>query len=174
MFKKELLDNKLKEYLEKALTNEAIAHVKYKLFASDAEEKGFIGLAKMFRAFADAEFYHARNHFYVLNKMESIEKNLKNSNENETYEIDVMYKDFLEYSLSQKHGLASYTFFDALEAEKIHQKLVCEAIESFNNNKDVADDTYYTCSSCGQTFKGIKPQNCHICGAPSDKIFEVK
>ena len=160
-FTKELKDKKLAEYLENALINESLAFVKYKLFASDAEEKGLLGLAKMFRAFSDSEFYHAKNHFYVLNKMKTIEENIANSKESEKSEVDIMYKGYYDYSVKNRHGLSSYSFYDSMEAEKIHHNLLEKALDNYKKGQDIDIKSYHTCSSCGYTFTtDVKPINC--------------
>ena len=148
-----------------------MAHVRYKLFAEEAEEKGFPGIAKMFRAFSDSEFYHAKNHFYVLGLMNPILANLESALKNESFEVETMYKDYLDYCKKNSYGLTSYAFFDSLEAEKKHLALVQDALESYSNGKDIPLINYFTCSSCGYTFSGIEnPVNCPICGAPNDRI----
>lgn len=173
-YSNETEDELVNSYLENSLTNESMAHVKYKLFAEEAEEKQFPGIAKMFRAFADSEFYHARNHFYVLGKMNSILDNLKSAKTGESFEVEIMYKDYLDYCKTKHHGLAAYTFYDSLEAEKKHLSLVKNALECYSNGKDIPLINYFTCASCGYTMCGNeKPGNCPICGAPKDRINEI-
>ena len=174
-YTQELDDETLKQNLENALANEAIAHMKYRLFATDAEEKGFPGIAKMFHAFADSEFYHARNHFFVLNNMGSILENLQESQVQEEHEINVMYKEYLDYCRQRNYGLAQYSFYDSYEAEKVHERLVNEAVTSLQEGQDIDEIAYFTCSSCGYSFSGSnKPRHCPICGAPADKILPVE
>ena len=170
----EIQDSGLQESLEKGLAGEALAHLQYRFFAEDAMEKGFKGLAKMFRAFADAEYYHARNHFYVLSKMDSMLENAIHSINNEDYEINTQYAGDLSYARENGYGLAAYSFHDAREAEKVHQQLLAKAIMALTENKDISEKNYYTCTSCGFTLTGeTKVENCPICGAPADKINEV-
>lgn len=174
-YDREINDNNLRTFLEKSLRNESLAHIKYRLFADDAEEKGLKNLAKMFRAFAESEFYHARNNFYVLNKMQPPDKNLERASEDEGYEIDFIYKEYLQYCRDNNFGLSEYTFYDSIESEKVHQKIVNDAIDKFKDGKDIEDNNYFTCSSCGFTFKrDMHPPNCPICGAPQDKIYQVE
>lgn len=167
----ELEDETLKNQLERAYSNESMAHIKYKLFAADALEKGFPGIAKMFSAFAESEFIHARNHFYVLNKLSSVINNVTAAQHQETYEIEKMYKDFLQYSVDKKYGLARYTYYDSYKAECVHDQLLQYASDYLQKGKDIEIEDYYTCTSCGYTFKGTKPDNCPVCGAPRDRIL---
>ncbi len=170
-YSRELSDAATKANLEDSFQNECMAHVKYRLFAADAQEKGLPGLAKLFRAASDAELYHARNHFNALDGMKGALENLKDSLSQEIFETDTMYKGYLDHSVKMGLGLSSYAFRDALEAEKVHRKLFGEAIAA---SGEIPLANYFTCSSCGHSFKSEKhPGRCPVCGAPADKIHEV-
>ncbi len=174
-YTEELKDKNTLSYLENAFANESKAHIKYMLFAGEAEEKGFPGIAKLFRALSDSEYYHAKNHCYVLGKMDTIVNNLSSARDGELFEIDVMYKEYIDYCRKKNQGLSTCTFSDSLEAEKVHYKLISEALNSYSKGKDVEIVSYHTCTSCGYTFSSISSQvNCPVCGAPFDRIKEVK
>lgn len=174
-YAEELKDDTLKSHLMHALENESVAYMKYSLFAFDASEKGYPGIAKLFRALADSEFHHARNHFYVLDKMGSVEDSLKASRDQERYEVDIMYKDYLDYCVERNHGLARYSFYDSFEAEKVHAKIIDRALEEIKNGRDIEIANYKTCNSCGYTFTGSgNIKHCPVCGAPRDRISEVQ
>lgn len=170
----ELNDAYLKKQLEQTLSNEAIAHVRYKVIAENAREKGFNGIAAMYEAFADSEYFHARNHLSILSDNLSIQQNLEKSRVNEHFEVEELYNDLVAYCVKTGAGLAKYVFFDSLEAEKIHEALVGKAIQSFESGSDIPLTSYRTCTSCGYTFAGsAAPRHCPICGAPGDKIRVV-
>jgi rubrerythrin len=173
-YEQELGDAKLAGYLETSFANEAAAHIKYALLAEDAEEKGLKGIAALFRAFADSEMYHARNYFMSLNRLDTVRANLQASLESERYEVDTMYRKYLEYCDAGGLGFSRYSFFDSREAEKVHASLLQEAMKAEAAGRDIPELDYYTCTSCGYTFGGgQKPRNCPVCGAPSDKIRAV-
>jgi rubrerythrin len=170
----ELSDQYLKKSLEQTLANEAIAHVRYKALAENAREKGYEGIAAMYEAFADSEYYHARNHLSILHADLSIQRNLELSHTNEHFEVHELYKDLVAYCVKTGAGLAKYVFFDSLEAEKIHESLAGKALQSFETGNDIPLATYRTCTSCGYTFAGnAAPKHCPVCGAPGDKICPV-
>ncbi|OGV35046.1 MAG: hypothetical protein A2020_10980 [Lentisphaerae bacterium GWF2_45_14] len=172
-YTKEISDEKLAEYLQNAFMNECAAHFKYKLYAESAAGKNNPGLAALFKALSDSEYRHAKNHYYVMGKSASLEKYLKDSAENENYEISVMYKDYMEYAAEKGHGLAKYSFFDALNAEKVHKKLLEEALDKLLKKEKIPVEKYFTCTSCGNTFRANDaPHRCPVCGAPRDKINE--
>jgi rubrerythrin len=170
----ELKDHYLKKSLEQTLANEAIAHVRYKALAENAKEKGYYGIAAMYKAFADSEYHHACNHLSILHPDQSVLRNLEISRANEHYEVHELYKELVAYCVKTGAGLAKYVFFDSLEAEKIHESLVSKAIVSFESGNDIPLTTYRTCTSCGYTFAGsTAPKYCPVCGAPEDKIRVV-
>ena len=174
---RELEDIQIQKHLEEAFSNEATAYVRYTLFARTAEEQGFPGIAKMFRAFADAELVHAGNHLQVMGGLESVPNNLHTSGKSESYEVSTLYRNFTEYCRNNKHGLTEYTFNDAREAEKVHEQMITEALSLFSakTGRDFPEYEYYTCSSCGYTFRqDDHPKRCPVCGAPKDKLRRVK
>ncbi|MDD5216662.1 MAG: metallophosphoesterase [Candidatus Omnitrophica bacterium] len=174
-YQTELADATLAQYLQQAYQNEMAAHFKYRLFAEQAKDKGLAGLAKLFSALSESEFYHAKNHYYVLGQKGSVGSNLEDSLRNETYEVETLYPQTMQYAREKRHGLAKYAFLDALEAEKVHKKLLEDARANYLQQKDIPPAEYYTCSSCGYTIKADqKPSYCPICGAPQDKILLVK
>lgn len=174
-YSRELKDTKLLEMLETAYHNEVEAHFKYKLMAVNAKEQGWKGLALLFKALSDSEFFHAANHFEVLGKAKSILESLRQSIQDENYEINDMYKSYMEYAEAQGHSLARYTFQDARDAEKVHSSLLAKALDAVEEEKDIPISTYYTCTSCGYTFEAEStPQRCPVCGAPDDKIEAVR
>ena len=49
--------------LEQAFAGESQASMRYLAFAEKADQEGYPGVAKLFRAAAKAELYHALSHF---------------------------------------------------------------------------------------------------------------
>ena len=168
-------DEKTRDALGRSFQEEAIAHVRYRFFAEEAEDQGFPGLAALFRAASDAEYYHARNHFYVNDGIEPLAEMVEGSIGRESHEVEHMYREYLDYSEKNNQGLARYTFFDALAAERVHRELFRKAHPAVEKGEDIPVETYYTCTSCGYTFAGDEhPSRCPICGAPRDKIRTVE
>lgn len=173
-YTRELEDATVREQLERSLVNESMAHLRYRFYADDAAARGYPALAAMFRAFADSEYYHARNHFLSLNRLRPLEDHLRESLDAEDHEVQTMYREFLDYSRANGHGLAAYSFLDSLEAEKVHHRILVKALEQFTDGSAMPVETYHTCTSCGYTFVGeVKPAHCPVCGAPADRIAEV-
>jgi rubrerythrin len=167
-------DPKIQAMLTSAFSQECMAHVRYKLYAEDAERRGMKHTARLFRAAADSEWRHAKNFFYTMPGMQEPVPALEESMENERREVDEIYNACLDYARERRLGLPAYAFTDALMAEKVHLRLFRQAREQLETAEDIAAASYYTCSSCGYTFSGTEhPKNCPVCGAPADKIVPV-
>jgi rubrerythrin len=174
LYENELADSDLKQMLLDAFQEKSESYVKYRVFAEDAMEKGLDGTAKLFRAVAESEFCQARNHFNNLNYLNTVLNNLEGSQKTEELEIREKSPAYLSLTEKKRHGLARYSFFESLEADKAHQKLLLEALPAVKTGADIETAKYYTCTSCGLTVKADEPpKNCPVCGAPFDKIIEV-
>ena len=171
-YDRETQDSKLAAFLDNAWRNECQAHLRYRIFADDASEQGQPGLAHLFRALSESEYYHARNHYCALGKRQPMEDNLRDSVAAENFEVNSLYKEYADYAVSAGLPLAQYSFSNAREAEKVHNGLLRQALAACENGKDLEDGQFFTCTSCGYTFKmNQAPTRCPICGAPADKIM---
>jgi rubrerythrin len=166
---------KIKTMLFNAFSQECMAHVRYKLYAEDAEKRGMKNTAKLFRAASDSEWHHAKIFYNTMSGLKEPLDGIKESIENERREVETLYPECADYARQLKLGLPAYAFTDALMAEKVHLRLFEKALEELETRQDIAGESYYTCSSCGYTFKGSEhPKNCPVCGAPGDKIRSVE
>ncbi len=154
--------------LKSAFAGESQANKKYLAFARKAEEEGYKGIAKLFRATAEAETLHALTHLKVLGMINSTEENLKAAIEGETYEFTEMYPNFIAEAIEEGNTAAKRAFHLANEAEKIHAELYKKALENLNE-----DANYHVCGVCGYVSEGSAPDKCPICGAPATKFVNV-
>jgi len=112
-----------KKFLEDAFAGESMAHMKYLIFADEAEKKGLKNLSNLFKAISYAEFVHARNHFRALKKLGDTPDNIQSCIDGETFEIEEMYPVYNEVAKLQGEKEAQITTHGALEAEKIHAEM---------------------------------------------------
>lgn len=84
------------ENLRNAFAGESQANRRYLFFAEKADEAGDKQVARLFRAAAEAETVHARNHLKVLGDIKSIKENLEAAIGGENYEFTQMYPDFIK------------------------------------------------------------------------------
>lgn len=159
-------DNNLKQ----AFSGESQANRMYIAFAKQADKEGFVHIAKLFRAAAEAETVHAINHFRTMKRIESTLDNLRTAHKGEVYEYNEMYPDFIKNAEIEKREDAKITFLYANKVEKEHAKLFQEASESIQTGKDLPSSDYFVCQTCGFTIKGEAPEKCPICGSLRDRF----
>ncbi|OEF97475.1 rubrerythrin family protein [Desulfuribacillus alkaliarsenatis] len=152
------------KHLKEAFAGESQANRKYLAFAKKAEQEGYIGVAKLFRAAAEAETVHAHNHLKALGGIKSTAENLKEGFDGEMYEFDTMYPPMLDDAKNEGRKDAERSFLFAMESEKVHADLYKDALENLDSKEDV---DYYLCPICGYIEKNSTPDSCPICKAKS-------
>lgn len=163
-----------KDNLEEAFSGESKARNKYTFFAEIAEEEGKPGVAKLFRAAAKAEEFHAKNHFRTMGKLKSTKENLKAAAKGENYEHTEMYPDFIEKADEEGENKASKMFDYAKQVEEKHENFYRKALNAVQKGEDLEKKDWYICPVCGNTFEGDVPDNCPICGVPKDNFEKVE
>lgn len=153
--------------LQEAFGGESKANRRYLFFAEKAEKEGYPQVAKLFRAVAEAETVHARNHFNAMDAIGSTKDNLLAASIGEHQEFTAMYPYFIEKAGEEKNERAKRTFNWANEVEKVHHGYFEAALAAVEESKQPADATYYVCQVCGNTVTGEPPEKCPVCGAPA-------
>jgi len=156
--------------LQDAFAGESQANRKYLAFAGRAEEEGYVQIAKLFRAAAEAETVHAHNHLREMNGIRSTKENLETAISGESYEFQKMYPRMIEEAKAESHAKALRSFTLANEVEKVHARLYQAALESMGKN---ADADYYVCQVCGFTAEGDAPDECPVCKAKKQAFRKV-
>ncbi len=152
-------------FLWDAFAGESQAHMKYSIFAEEAEKRGKKNLARLFRAIAYAEYVHAKNHLRQLGGIGNDVDNLDVAIAGETFEVEEMYPVYNETAKMQGERGAEVSTRFALEAEKIHAELYRKAKKMAEEGKDYEEVDIYICPVCGYTVEGEPPDRCPICGA---------
>jgi len=143
-------------------------------FADRAEKEGYPQIARLFRAAAEAETVHARNHLEAMGGIGATKDNLKAAVSGEGYEFREMYPGFIEQAKSENNRRAQTTFTFANEVEKIHYDLYQKALKALEAGQQLTDEPYYfVCLVCGNTVAGEAPERCPVCGAPRSKFKRV-
>jgi rubrerythrin len=154
-----------------AFAGESQANRKYLAFAKKADEEGYAQVARLFRAAAAAETVHALTHFRTAGEVKSTEENLKAAVAGEHYENSEMYPSFMKDAEAEGDAKALKSFTWANEAEKIHEMLYKEALESLGKPGETYD--YYICPVCGFTHARNAPEKCPVCGALGSKFEKI-
>ena len=154
------------ENLQSAFAGESQANRRYLFFADKADKEGHKQAARLFRAAADAETVHARNHLRVIGGIKSTSENLEAAVGGEHHEFTVMYPGFIKQAQSENNQPAEDSFDLANKVEKIHHGLFQKALGSLEPGESVADKPFFVCQVCGNTVEGEAPEKCPVCGAP--------
>jgi rubrerythrin len=160
--------------LEHAFAGESQANRKYLFFAEKAEEEGQKQIARLFRAAAEAETVHARNHLRVLQGIKSTKDNLSAAISGEHYEFTQMYPGFIKEAEGDNQNSAKRSFDLANQVEKTHHGLFETALGNLNQGKAVPDKPFFVCQVCGHTVEGSAPDKCPVCGALAKMFKKVE
>lgn len=189
--------SKTTENLRKALTSEAQACLRYLAFARTADDEGYPGVGRLFRAASMAEKVHAQSHQKVLQtdhevienvkSQEKMDKtinqleaagdikgtiaNLKAAIDGETFEFKTMYPGMIKDAVAEKQLDARHSLEYAMSIEMIHAKLFIKALAM--PEKDEID-RYYVCPLCGYTVASKPPGKCPYCGVDKDNFHAVE
>jgi len=170
--------------LRSAFGGESMAHVRYQVWADNAEGDGFPTVARLFRAISAAEVVHASNHFrelgsesgaYLVASMAGFglgttSENLAGAIEGEAFEVKEMYPAYLETARLQEEIGAQQSFQYALSAEKIHAAMFTRAKQAVDAGRDPELGPVQVCNVSGYTTEGEVPDKCPVCGMGKDKF----
>jgi rubrerythrin len=175
------------ENLKAAYNGESTASAKYAAFAEKAKAEGFDTIAVMFTAISKAESIHAGNHLKVLEKLgEKITgpeigkfevlttaENLADAEKGETYEVQVMYPEFIATAKELKATDAVKSFTWALDTEKKHKVFYNAALTALKaGGEKTVQAQWYVCPVCGNTFEGATvPETCDFCLTKKEKFI---
>lgn len=164
--------SKTLDNLMAAFAGESQANRKYLAFAKKADEEGFAQVARLFRAAAAAETIHALTHLRTAGEVKSTAENLQAAAAGENYEATSMYPEFIQQAEAEGEKRALTSFKWALEAEKVHEILYRQALESLGKETEAYD--YYVCPVCGYTHARNAPEKCPVCGVPGERFERIQ
>ncbi len=157
--------------LQDAFAGESQAHMKYMVFADQAEREGLPNVARLFRAASYSEQMHATAHLRALGGVNATPKNLEAAQGGEDFEVAEMYPAFMAAAKEQEEKAAFASMDRALQAEKVHSKLYGRARETVGAKKDLDLATIFVCETCGFTIEGASPDKCPVCGGTRFRKF---
>jgi rubrerythrin len=188
--------SKTSENLKQAIEGESQAYVRYLAFSEKADEEGFAGAARLFRATAKAEWVHANSHQKALGGQSDILENLKSPDktaeavqefksqgnvgstmenlktalDGENHEFKTMYPAMIKDAVDEQETEARYSLEYAMSIEMVHAGLFKKALA---DPLAVKADAYYVCPVCGHTAAGKAPKKCPYCGVDASKFMET-
>lgn len=160
-----------KDNLMAAFAGESQANRKYLAFAKKAEAEGYKAAARMFRAAAEAETFHAHGHLAAAGGIGNTIENLKAAVDGETFEFEKMYPPYVQEAMAEGDDKAVRTLSFAMEAEKIHAELYADVLANLSKDDD---SVYYLCPVCGYIEKNGTPDTCPICRAKGSSFVKYE
>ena len=154
-----------KDNLMAGFAGESQANRRYLFFAERADREGHRQIARRFRAIAEAETVHARNHFRIAGEIKSTRENLLTAIEGERYESEEMYPAFVKEAGADGNMTARTNFDRTRMVEEIHLGMYRAALESLEKGLPLEERPVYICETCGHTVEGEPPDRCPICNA---------
>jgi rubrerythrin len=159
--------------LQEAFAGESQANRKYTFFSEKADEAGNKQVARLFRAAAEAETVHARNHLKVLGEIKTDKENLGAAVGGEHYEFTTMYPGFIDQSKKENNQAATRSFDYANRVEQVHHRLFQAALKNLATGQALKETVYYVCPVCGNTVEGEAPERCPICNTPGSRFKKI-
>jgi rubrerythrin len=159
--------------LLEAFGGESKANRRYTFFAEKAEKEGYPAVASLFRAAAEAETVHARNHLNAMDAIGATKDNLMAASIGEQQEFMGMYPHFIEIADEERNDRAKMTFDWANKVEKIHFGYFEAALKAVREGRQPEATVYYVCQVCGNTVTGAAPDTCPVCGSPARAFKKV-
>ncbi len=182
--------NLASKYLKEAIKGEFNASRQYKRYAEIAETEEYPNIALLFKALAEAEKIHKKNHESALGESHipesipfeagSTDFNLGKSIEAEMFEYKKMYPEFRKIinsgSVSNQDKISMLSMKWAMDVEKCHSKLLKSAYKNSKKQEDMDLSNLYLCRICGniETTSMQPGFYCHVCGHDSTFFKPVK
>jgi len=168
------MEYKTEKNLQEAFAGESQANRRYLFFAEKADKEGYPQVARLFRAAAEAETVHARNHFNAMDAVGTTKENVMAGAVGEHYEFTRMYPVFIDQAEQEQNERAERTFLYANAVEQVHHRHFEAVLKALNEGKSLKDEPYFVCQVCGNTVPGEAPEKCPVCGAPAKSFKKVE
>ncbi len=180
-------NTKTTENMQAAFKGETTASAKYAAYSKKAEQEGYHQIALLFKAASTAENIHANNHKAVLQEsgvgvpvirteftVKSTKENLQDAIKGETYEVNIMYPEFLTTANADGNQLAMISLNYAYKTEKKHKVFYEVALTALQNNTMKSLPTvFYVCPTCGNTYETKAPARCGISMTGGEKFIKI-
>lgn len=162
---KRLKGTQTEKNLRAAYAGESQAHVKYNLFANEAEKDPECSrqIADLFRETANNERAHAKIWFWLVGDLKkTTAEHLKMAAEGEHDEWTSMYPEFAETAKKEGFPQIAFLFSKVGEIEKSHEaryKLLLANVENGQVFKK-GEKKLWMCANCGYTVESVEaPRN---------------
>lgn len=155
-----------KNKLIKVLHEEAMASVRYSIYAEIAESEGLHYYSKIFKETSRNEQSHCKEIMKLLGNIKTTKYNLDTAIENESNEASRIYPDLQKEALGEGELNTARLFQQISKIEKGHKERF-EHLRDLLNNEAVFrrdESIIWKCKICGYIHQGNEPpQKCPAC-----------
>jgi rubrerythrin len=160
-----------KKNLEDAFSRESQANRRYLAFAQKAAAEHKEGISKLFRALAESEAIHAKEHLSHLNAVKTTEDNLQQALAGEMQTFETRYPQMIADAKKEGETGPEIGFNHANEVEKVHYNLLEKALDDLHH---FPIQDYFVCRACGYTAAKEPPESCPVCRAVRKTFIRVE
>ncbi len=176
---KRLSGTETEKNIQAAFAGESQAHVKYTLFAREAEKDPKMSrqITEVLDETASQERAHAKIWFWLMGDLKrSTAEHLKLAAEGEKEEWTSMYPAFAEKAREEGFPQIAFLFDKVAGIEKRHEKQYRMMLACVENDKLFrrGEKKLWMCGNCGFIAESVEaPQECPVCAYPRS-FFAVR
>ena len=164
------MSDKVERNLALAFAEESKAAGRNAAFALKAEQEGYLQLARLFRAVADADSVHARRFLLLMRgKIGTTEENLEAALRHEAKAKEQHYPGMVEDARESSKAVKK-AFSQSMKTDGEHAELFKKAMGDMPAHRETE---YYVCQICGHIHEGFVPGNCPVCHAVPGRFKKV-
>lgn len=159
------------ENVKKAFAREALAVVKYGIFADVAKSDGYVEIQNIFEETAHNESEHAEIWYKVLHNddLTPTLENLKDATGEEDYEWEDFYPGFAKTAREEGFPELADLFLKVAKVEEAHHNRFDILIKNVEDGTvfKKEEEIIWQCSNCGHLEYGLEaPEKCPVCAHP--------
>ena len=150
--------------LLRAFIENAAANRRYLAYGQKAQDEGFPGAARLFRAVARSEAIQAANHLKTAGAIGATAANIRQSLADERDTMIAALPGYIREAETAKADPARIVFTWAQRSEQSHARLYEDALAKLDKGRDCQLKELHICSICGFLVEGDPPDTCPNCG----------
>ncbi len=163
---------KTEHNLSLAFAAESKASARNAVFAMKAQKEGYLQIARLFRAVAEAESVHAKRFLRLMRgKIGSTEENLETAFQNEIKANTEAYPKLIKDAAEEGMKVVKNAFVESRDVESMHADLYKNALNDLLSDQQTE---YYVCRVCGYVSEETAPDRCPVCGAVKKKFKQIE
>ncbi len=163
---------KTEHNLSLAFAAESKASARNAVFAMKAQKEGYLQIAHLFRAVAEAESVHAKRFLRLMRgKIGSTEENLETAFQNEIKANAEAYPKLIKDAAEEGMKVVKNAFVESRDVESMHADLYKNALNDLLSDQQT---TYHVCQVCGFVSEETAPDRCPVCGAVKKKFKRIE